>query len=133
VFLGFCSVRKEPYYTPIKEEIKMTTEAWLAKKRQLLELNKGSDEVKQVKTLGLKRKNDVPKQVVKKVKKGQLNSSADVLEELYKDDDDNSEVEEEVVEEVAKEVMEKEVEKEVVKVAEKEVEEVVPQHHTQLF
>ena len=40
----------------------MTTEAWVAKKRQLIELNKKSDvKVKEVKTLGLKRTNTVPK------------------------------------------------------------------------
>lgn len=65
----------------------MTAEAWLAKKRQLIELNKGSDEnTTPVKTLGIKRLNNATNSFVKKKKKVVLPSPADVLEELEKDD-----------------------------------------------
>ena len=73
----------------------MTTEAWLAKKRQLIESNKKIDgEVKEGKTLGLKRTNTVPKIVGKKSKKVKIHSSADVLKELEKYGSDSEEVNE---------------------------------------
>ena len=54
-----------------KKLSKMTAEAWLAKKRKLIELNKGSDEnTTPVKTLGIKRQNNATNSFVKKKKKG---------------------------------------------------------------
>ena len=65
----------------------MTAEAWLAKKRQLIELNKERDEnTTPVKTLGIKRQNNATNSFVKKKTKVMLPSSADVLQELEKDD-----------------------------------------------